>query len=81
MSIYPNPASMAANVKYYLPYSSDVTISVYDIVGRLLTTYNMGQESAGTHIDNVNVANLQLGVYVVKVQASSFNKAAKLIVQ
>ena len=81
MSIYPNPASMATNVKYYLPYPSNVTISVYDIVGRLLTSYNMGQESAGTHIDDINVSSLQLGVYVVRVQASSFNKSAKLIVQ
>jgi hypothetical protein len=80
MSIYPNPASLYTNIKYDLPMQSAVVINVYDVVGRLLGTYNTGQESAGSHINELNTSNLQTGVYVIKITALGYGKTAKLIV-
>lgn len=81
MSIYPNPASTIANVKYNLPANSTVLIRIFDMTGRLWSTYKTAQQTAGTNISTIQTSNLPIGAYIVAVSATGYAKAGKLIVQ
>ncbi|RYZ98478.1 MAG: T9SS type A sorting domain-containing protein [Sphingobacteriaceae bacterium] len=80
MAIYPNPASVLVNVKYTLPVNSDVTFSIYSVEGKLLRSFKIAGQVAGSYINTIQVADLQPGVYVISIIANKYNKARKFIV-
>ena len=50
MDNYPNPFNPTTAIKFFIPNSSDVTIKIYDILGREVTTLVNNQTEAGYHI-------------------------------
>lgn len=74
-SIYPNP-SVAGKINLYFPTAERRTVTVYDVAGRALRSY-----------ENVDAASFELtkmnsGVYVVKViESGSRVQTQKLIVE
>ncbi len=46
----PNPFNPTTAIKFFLPNSSDVTIKIYDMLGREVTTLVNNQTEAGYHI-------------------------------
>lgn len=81
MSIYPNPASSIANVKYNLPANSTVQIRIFDMTGRLWNSYKIAGQTAGNNISTIPTSNLPAGAYIVAIIATGYAKAAKLIVK
>ncbi|MEP1152258.1 MAG: T9SS type A sorting domain-containing protein [Balneola sp.] len=69
---YPNPFNPSTSISYSLPTSSNVTISVYDISGRKVSTLLSNQStSAGTHQINFDATNLASGIYLYRIDANS----------
>jgi hypothetical protein len=75
----PNPASGRAVIAFDLPENVEVTLTVYDISGRKVTTLVDRALPAGEHA--VDVTGLAAGVYVYKLSAGSFSAAKKMVVQ
>jgi glucuronoarabinoxylan endo-1,4-beta-xylanase len=81
---YPNPFSSSAAIPYQVKNESDVQITIYDILGRAVKTFNIGQQSVGLHRvlwDGRNdlgekVAN---GVYFTRLHAGGESRVRKLI--
>jgi glucuronoarabinoxylan endo-1,4-beta-xylanase len=46
---YPNPFSSSAAIPYQIKKESDVQITIYDILGRGVRTFSVGQQSIGLH--------------------------------
>ncbi|MBN2587343.1 MAG: T9SS type A sorting domain-containing protein, partial [Candidatus Fermentibacteraceae bacterium] len=49
LHVGPNPFSAATTFSYNLPTSGDMSLDVYDLSGRLVTTVVSGDQPAGTH--------------------------------
>ncbi len=81
LSVFPNPAKETAQLNFELASSTTVTISLYDIAGKLVYSENKGTMSQGRHFDVMNVAPLAKGFYTVAVQTNSGRSIVKLIVQ
>jgi hypothetical protein len=47
---YPNPFNPETWIPYQLSAESDVTVEVYDIHGRLVRTFDLGMQPAGSYI-------------------------------
>ncbi len=61
---YPNPFNPATTIKFGLPENSNVTLSVYDITGRLIKTLFKNEGlSAGTFKYTFDGSNLSSGMY------------------
>jgi len=74
---YPNPASSTASVGYELSNNTkSVDFKIYDVTGRL----NQGAQTAGTHIIQVNVANLAAGTYYYSLNADSHRLTNRMVV-
>jgi len=74
----PNPATGTATIAFDLPEDTKVTLTVYDISGRKVTTVVNETLTVGTH--ERAVAGLSPGVYVYKLNAGSFSAAKKMVV-
>tara|TARA_R110002096_G_scaffold434360_3_gene655708 strand:- start:9541 stop:12348 length:2808 start_codon:yes stop_codon:yes gene_type:complete len=69
---YPNPFNPTTNIEFNLPSSAKVTLTVYDVNGRLVATIlNNSQRMAGQHAVSFNAENLASGVYLYEINAVS----------
>ncbi len=71
---YPNPFNPTTNIQFDLPQTSEVEISIMDILGREMLTIPSQTLSAGTGITVAIDANsLASGIYIYRVIARSAN--------
>jgi photosystem II stability/assembly factor-like uncharacterized protein len=79
----PNPFNPSTIIKFYIPNTSDVTIKIYDILGREVTTLINQQTTAGYHNVYWNGKNsrgedVSSGVYLYRLTAGSFSETKKM---
>ena len=71
-SIYPNPFNSSTTVTVALPQPSALTVTVYDLTGRLVRVLIAGQTfSAGNHVFTFNASTLAAGIYFIRAQVSN----------
>ena len=46
---YPNPFNPETTIRFHLPQMSEVTLTVYDVLGRRVRTLTQGEWSSGSH--------------------------------
>jgi hypothetical protein len=76
---YPNPFNPSTTIKYGLPKNSFVTLKVYDILGREVTTLVNENKMAGTYQVNFNASNLASGIYFYTIKAGDFSQTKKML--
>ncbi len=77
---YPNPAKDRVNIRYHLPSSSNVTINIYNITGKLLNTENKGMLT-GEQNNSIDVSTLPAGLYRVELLTEMGSSNQKVVVQ
>ena len=68
---YPNPFNPSTVISYQLPMSSQVTLKVYDMLGKEVTTLVDAKQDAGTYKKEWNAAKLASGVYFYRIQTET----------
>ncbi len=68
---YPNPFNPATTLEVAMPVAEDVTVAVYDLLGRQVATLHDGPLSAGTHTLRFEAAGLHSGTYFVRAASST----------
>lgn len=66
-NIYPNPAKDEATLTFSLGAQSNVTITVVDGLGRVVSTVEDGNRNAGMQTVSINTSALATGVYNVLI--------------
>jgi Secretion system C-terminal sorting domain len=66
LSSYPNPFNPSMTATISLPESSDLTVVVYNVVGKKVTELANGRYEAGNHKFNFDGSNLPSGLYFIK---------------
>lgn len=67
LSAYPDPFTTYTDVRFSLPQSGTVNLSLYNIQGALVSTVKQGSLASGNHQVRLNTANLSSGVYILKL--------------
>ncbi len=76
---YPNPFNPTTTINFSLPNSEFVTLKVYDVLGREITSLVNEELNAGQHTKIFNANNLSSGVYFYKLQAGKFSETKKMM--
>lgn len=66
---YPNPFNPGTTVKFRLPQRSFVTLEIFDILGRKVTTLVDEQKPAGVFAVDWNPTDVASGVYIYRLAA------------
>lgn len=81
---YPNPVSLSKETKtsisYSIPYSSTITITLYDLLGHELRTIASGAKDAGAYSVDVDLTSLPKGMYIYKLFSGSSGIATKRLI-
>ena len=77
---YPDPFNPSTTIGYRLPVRSQVTLMIYDMLGRPVATLVNNQQNAGTYSITFNADRLASGSYFYRLQAASFTETKKLTV-
>ena len=76
---YPNPFNPVTTIRYGLPKSMRVTLSVYNTLGQHVVTLMDGIQDAGYHEMKFDGSGLASGVYVYRIQAGGFVQSKKVL--
>jgi hypothetical protein len=85
---YPNPFNPTTTIGFDLPITSEVILSIHDILGRRVRILYSGRLNAGSHsmiwdAKDQNGLSLSTGVYVYKISINntdgSFSNAKKML--
>ena len=79
--LFPNPASDVTTIVFEMKTSSDVYISIVDLLGRAVGIVNDGFVPSGVNRMDFDTGTLPGGVYLVHMQAGPFSATRKLIVR
>ena len=63
---YPNPFNPSTTIAFDVPHTSDISIAVYDLLGRQVRTLVNGSLPAGKHQVTLNAQGMSSGLYVVR---------------
>ena len=76
---YPNPFNPSTTISFSLLSKSFVTLKVFDLRGREVSTIIKEELSAGIYSRTWNAINISSGIYFYRLQAGSFTETKKLI--
>ncbi len=81
---YPNPFNPTTLISYNLPEASQVTMAVYDLMGRKVKTLVQEFQPAGNHsviwnATNDNGTKMSGGMYFYQIRAGTFQQTHKMI--
>lgn len=81
---YPNPFSSSTAISYNLKKQSNVEVTIYDVLGRKIRTFDAGSQAAGTHgviwNGRNNVGKLVApGVYFYRLEAGGEAQVKKMV--
>ena len=66
---YPNPFNPTTIISFDLPEESDVSLAVYDVLGREMTRLASGRHAAGTHSVTLQATGWTSGLYLYRLEA------------
>ena len=81
---YPNPFNPTTTLRFDLPEVSDITLSIYNMLGQRVRTFNMNDTPAGYHSIKWNATNdygdpVGAGVYLYQLRANQYVKTRKMV--
>jgi hypothetical protein len=80
---YPNPFNPQTNIRFDLPVASNVTVTIYNILGEKIRTFDRRYEP-GTHRlrwdgKNSSGEDVASGVYLYKLSAANYQETRKMV--
>ncbi|MEO8664676.1 MAG: Omp28-related outer membrane protein [Ignavibacteria bacterium] len=75
---YPNPFNPVTNIKFSVPKDGNVSLKIYDLLGKLVDTYLDGFVSAGNYNAQIDGANLSSGIYFYTLSSKDFTETKKM---
>ena len=76
---YPNPFNPSTNIKYSVPESGNIKLSVYNLVGEEVAVLVNGFSQSGFYEVSFDASNLPSGVYLYKLQSANSVQTKKMM--
>ncbi|HEX2868609.1 MAG TPA: T9SS type A sorting domain-containing protein [Ignavibacteriales bacterium] len=76
---YPNPFNPATTIEFSVPENADVTLVVYDAVGRQVGILHSGILKTGNYKVVWNPGNIASGVYYYKLSSVNYSLVKKMV--
>jgi len=76
---YPNPFNPETKIDFTIPKNSFVSIKIYDITGKEISTLVNTDMKKGSYTVDFNASNISTGVYFYKITSGSFTDTKKMI--
>jgi len=78
---YPNPFNPGTKISFQIPYQAFVTMKIFDVLGREVTTLLHEEKPAGKYQVTFRAENLSSGFYFCQLTVNNSIKTMKLVLQ
>ena len=79
-NVQPNPVSDFAQVEFSLIQSSNIRLQVYDLLGELIMSEDVGEMHEGAYSKAINLSGVANGMYMISLMADNDVITEKIIV-
>jgi hypothetical protein len=76
---YPNPFNPTTTITYTIPKESQVSLKIYDVMGREVVELASGRQTAGSYTVEFDASSLASGTYFYKLTAGEFVSVKKMV--
>ena len=76
---YPNPFNPTTSIKYSVPTAVNVSLKIYDLLGKEVATLVNEMKQPGFHTADFNASNLASGIYFYRIDAGEFTSVKKMM--
>lgn len=76
---YPNPFNPTTTIKYQLPEAGNVTLKVYDVLGRVVETLVNERQAAGYYNVSFDAGKMSSGVYFYQLVTARNSSVKKMV--
>ena len=77
---YPNPFNSETNIRFSVNKTSDVKLSVYNVLGQEIIVLANNRFTPGTYQVKLNSTSISSGIYYYRMTAGSFSAVKKFVV-
>jgi photosystem II stability/assembly factor-like uncharacterized protein len=77
---YPNPFNPMTTIEYELPSAATVRITVFDVLGRILSVLEDKHQHAGKHVVHFDATGTPSGVLFYQLKAGAFTQTKRMMV-
>ncbi|MBI4722040.1 MAG: T9SS type A sorting domain-containing protein [Candidatus Stahlbacteria bacterium] len=78
LEVLPNPSFGNSVIRYTMPQTTQVSLNLYDLTGRLVRSIYSGKRERGSYTANID--GLQSGIYFIVLEAVEFKATRKLTI-
>ena len=76
---FPNPFNPSTTIKYNIPESGHVRLSIYNMIGEEVVVLENGQVEEGFYEKTFDASNLPSGAYLYKLETKSYVQVKKML--
>ena len=76
---FPNPFNPSTKITYQLPVNSEVSLKIFDMLGKEVITLVNEKKDAGRYEVQFNATNLASGMYFYRLAAGNFTDTKRMI--
>ncbi|MBI1183354.1 Omp28-related outer membrane protein [bacterium] len=80
-NVYPNPFQNETHLAIELEQNTELSVNVYDGLGRIVKSIISKEYGAGSHNLTINTADLENGIYILKVESNGAPMTQKVIIK
>ena len=78
--LFPNPAQTTSNILLKLEKAGHVSYAIYDVSGKQVAGKDLGQVAPGEYLHEINIENLNSGMYFISITTGDHQITRKLSV-
>ncbi|MDP3148260.1 MAG: C25 family cysteine peptidase [Ignavibacteria bacterium] len=76
---YPNPFNPITTITYQLPKTGNVTLKIYDMLGKEVKTLVNEQKEMGKYTVQFDASSLASGMYIYQLRANDYTSTKKML--
>jgi hypothetical protein len=76
---YPNPFNPSTTIAFHLPNTAETQLTIFNTLGELVETINLGKQTAGLHSFNYSGENLNSGIYFYRITSGQYTATRKFV--
>lgn len=77
---YPNPFNPVTTINFGLPENAEISLKIYDVLGRIVDIPFNGFMNAGFYSYRFNSTDLPSGIYFYSLSSANFSETKKMII-
>jgi hypothetical protein len=77
---YPNPFNPTTTIRFDVPNSSQITLKVYDILGKEIATLVDEKKEPGSYQVQFGRGNISSGIYIYQMHSNNYVQTRKMVI-